>query len=149
MKTLFLDFDGVLHPYAATRDRLFCQVPTFERVIRQFPDVQIVISSDWKYIENLEAHRRRFSPDVAERIVGTTPQFRELPQLRIDIRKRQRKIECAYWLHTHGGQSQPWLAVDDNLSLFGGECPRLLVVDPTTGLDDVHAEQLAERLRQL
>jgi hypothetical protein len=149
MKTLFLDFDGVLHPYETTRSQLFCHVPTFERVIRQFPDVQIVISSDWKYIESLDALRRRFSADVAQRIVGTTPKVCELPEMRVDIRNRQRKVECLYWLHTHGGQKQPWLAVDDCPSLFNGDCPRLLFVNPNTGLDDAHAEQLAERLRQL
>lgn len=46
---LFLDFDGVLHPqyedqvvpaYVA-----FCHLSRFERVMRDFPAVQVVISS--------------------------------------------------------------------------------------------------------
>jgi hypothetical protein len=46
---LFLDFDGVLHPeydgQAAPADVVFCHLPRFEAVMRDHPEVEIVISS--------------------------------------------------------------------------------------------------------
>ena len=74
-KTLFLDFDGVLHRYTAPSNRLFVRIVHFERVMRQFPEWQIVISSSWREYVRLEVMRRRFSADIAERIVGVTPEF--------------------------------------------------------------------------
>ena len=54
---LFLDFDGVLHPLhdnvptpenhdnvPTPADQLFCYLPRFEAVMRDFPMVKIVIS---------------------------------------------------------------------------------------------------------
>lgn len=34
MKTLFLDFDGVLHPEHCRESRHFCCLPVFEQVLR-------------------------------------------------------------------------------------------------------------------
>ncbi len=44
---LFLDFDGVLHPeydgQATPADIVFCHLPRFEGVMRDYPKVEIVI----------------------------------------------------------------------------------------------------------
>ncbi|WP_205895069.1 HAD domain-containing protein [Metapseudomonas otitidis] len=49
---LFLDFDGVLHPeydgQATPADVVFCHLPRFEAVMRDHPEVEIVISSTWR-----------------------------------------------------------------------------------------------------
>lgn len=51
---LFLDFDGVLHPFFPRADRsdeenqLFAYLPRLEGVLRDFPEWQIVISSSWR-----------------------------------------------------------------------------------------------------
>lgn len=49
---LFLDFDGVLHPeydgQATPADVVFCHLPRFEAVMRDHPEVEIVISSMWR-----------------------------------------------------------------------------------------------------
>lgn len=39
----FLDFDGVMHPFNQTD--LFCREEHLARVLRDFPDVDVVISS--------------------------------------------------------------------------------------------------------
>ena len=74
---LFLDFDGVLHPeydrQAAPADVAFCHLPRFEAVMRDHPEVEIVISSTWREQFPLDDLRARFSPDIAARIVGATP----------------------------------------------------------------------------
>ena len=49
---LFLDFDGVLHPEG--EDHIFkggvdfCFLPRLEALLREFPQVKIVISSSWR-----------------------------------------------------------------------------------------------------
>jgi len=74
--TLFLDFDGVLHPEPCfDRSRLFCQLPVLEAVLRDFPEVDIVISSSWRELLHLDDLKSLFSGDIAWRIVGVTPRF--------------------------------------------------------------------------
>lgn len=70
--TLFLDFDGVLHPAFCPAEEHFCRRPLFEDVMRRHPAVRIVISSSWRHHYPVGQLRARFSPDIAERIVGTT-----------------------------------------------------------------------------
>lgn len=51
---LFLDFDGVLHPFFPRRDRsdeenqLFGYLPRLEVVLREFPGWKVVITSSWR-----------------------------------------------------------------------------------------------------
>ncbi len=75
MKTLFLDFDGVLHPASPfNRDAgALCHLERFESVMRDFPDWKIVISSSWREEFSLEEIQSFFSKDIAARIVGGTP----------------------------------------------------------------------------
>ena len=75
---LFLDFDGVLHPEYSDRavpdEIAFCHLPRFEAVLRDFPNVEIVISSTWRYHLPLDALRERFSADkdCALHVLGET-----------------------------------------------------------------------------
>ncbi len=76
---LFLDFDGVLHPEPCYSDSdLFCHRPLFESVMREFPDIEIVISSTWRQNRSLAQLKALFSDDIAACIVGVTPDWREL-----------------------------------------------------------------------
>jgi hypothetical protein len=49
---LFLDFDGVLHPEGEAHihdgGADFCFLPRLEALLREFPEVKIVISSAWR-----------------------------------------------------------------------------------------------------
>lgn len=147
MKTLFLDFDGVLHPYTAPSACLFVRVIHFERVMRQFPDWQIVISSSWRDHQTLDEMCRRFSADIAERIVGVTPAFHRLDGVPTSLKHHPREAECLAWLTANGCSSEPWLALDDWPFLFRPDCPNLFQVDTTTGLNRYHARALVLRLR--
>lgn len=147
-KTLFLDFDGVLHPFPATAAERFMHVPRFEHVMGQFPDWQIVISSYWRRYESLQGHRDHFSAALAQRIVGVTPFCFDLQDISQEMRPFLGEVECLAWLDANGGREQTWLAVDDWPTLFSPGCPHLFLVDGITGLDDRQAELLAQRLRQ-
>src|SRR4051794_39007445 len=45
---LFLDFDGVLHPTYSIKAELFCYLPRLESVLRDYPMVKAVVTSDWR-----------------------------------------------------------------------------------------------------
>jgi HAD domain in Swiss Army Knife RNA repair proteins len=71
---VFLDFDGVLHPFNDRRtERAFCYLPRFEAVLRDFPQAKVVITSTQREDKSVPELRALFSPDVAGSIVGATP----------------------------------------------------------------------------
>lgn len=105
---LFLDFDGVLHSELAAEADLFGLLPRFESILRDFPDVQIVISSSWRENASLDDLRARFSPDIARRIIGTTP---VIPRVKQMVAHREQEI--LNWLESAGKRREPWLALDD------------------------------------
>ena len=45
---LFLDFDGVLHLEPAFAKDMLSQLPLVEEILRDFAQVEIVISSAWR-----------------------------------------------------------------------------------------------------
>lgn len=49
---LFLDFDGVMHP--VNQVDLFCREEHLARVLRDFPGIDIVISSSWRETHTLK-----------------------------------------------------------------------------------------------
>lgn len=112
---LFLDFDGVLHPLCPTPDRSeaenrhFSYLPRLEDVLRDHPDVRIVVASDWRKLHTLEELQAFFAPDIAERVIGVTPLD---PSSEYVPGRRQRRVE--EYLEQHGRQGEPWVAIDDD-----------------------------------
>lgn len=113
--TLFLDFDGVLHPdgfrYPVRDFRYFHLLPRLEGLLRQHPHVRIVISSLWRLRMDLPQLREIFSPDIRDRVIDTTPlplRFDDAIYI-LDFRER----EIVRWLEANGGIDQPWVALDD------------------------------------
>jgi len=74
---LFLDFDGVLHPegedHILNGGADFCFLPRLEALLREFPHVNIVISSSWREQLLYETLLKPFSSDIRDRILGATP----------------------------------------------------------------------------
>jgi hypothetical protein len=70
--TLFLDFDGVLHPQGGTTDRLFEHSNLLQICLQQIEHIEVVISSSWAEVHPLE-HLRDFfeqQPHLHSLIVG-------------------------------------------------------------------------------
>lgn len=90
---LFLDFDGVLHPFGCTAEALFCRLPLIHRVLEQNAGLRVVVHSSWREVhspaelKDLLFHTR---PDLASRFKGTTD-----PK----VAGRWESIEA--WLKTH------------------------------------------------
>ena len=151
---LFLDFDGVLHPDGCRPERQFAALPLVEDVVREFPGVEIVISSAWRldYAKTQEAVlalRAHFSRDIQHRIVGVTGDasnvsFKDMP-FGLDTYVRQ--AECMGWLQMHRPAFTPWLALDDGADLFQPLCPNLMLLDGQKGFLPAHEEVLRAHLR--
>lgn len=146
---LFLDFDGVLHPYESVysglfpqflvrKDSLFCHLPRFENVVREHPDIEIVISSDWRFKETLEELKAHFSADIAARIFDTTTLDK-----RVNYRGDARCLEIYKWLRDNQRTHETWLAVDD---MPGTDDARFVVCSSFAGFDAEAAERLEQAI---
>ncbi|QFY42325.1 hypothetical protein F6R98_06535 [Candidatus Methylospira mobilis] len=145
---LFLDFDGVLHPeydgQPTPADRQFCHLERFEAVMRDFPHVEIVISSMWRYEFTLDQLRAQFSPDIAARIIDMTPQTERIDGKYLPAR---REGEILDWITAAGREDAPWVALDDADWQFQKHRDRLVTCTWYIGLDDTTAETLRTALR--
>lgn len=139
-KLIFLDFDGVLRRVTSSPS---CFDPDclkhFESAVRQCPATKIVISSTWRLAMSLTELRSRFSPDVAARIVGTTPES-------LEEETYERHAEIQLFLEENKLTALPWVAVDDDPAHFPKGCP-VLFTDPGKGFDAECAAQLVQMLR--
>ncbi|MDR6382142.1 HAD domain-containing protein [Paraburkholderia caribensis] len=137
---VFLDFDGVLHPFADRHSRAFCDLPRLEAVIRDAPRAGIVITSTQREDQTLLQLRTPFSPDVAERVIDVTP---VLPMHSAADLAGSRHREILAYLEARPG-SGPWLAVDDDAALYPAGLPNLLLCED--GFRAREAAQLASWL---
>jgi hypothetical protein len=130
MVIIFLDFDGVLHPYASwpfteeARRSHFQHLPRFETVLRDFPNVRVVIASDWRRHNSIDELRRNFSGDVQSRIIGVTALDRES----IDA-VGHRHLLAERYLADNGLPETAWIAVDDTEENYFPSSPLVLCVD--------------------
>jgi hypothetical protein len=158
---VFLDFDGVLHPEFDTDDperlkqnsALFCRLPLIEAVLREFPQVEIVISSAWRMyfmdIEDALKHlRAHFSFDIAQRVVGVTPQYKYLnPGDAPDgLSRFTRPWECEVWVRWHRQPGTRWMAMDDRADLFRPFCENLMTFHWLEAFKQEHQDLLRQYL---
>lgn len=115
---LFLDFDGVLHHFFPLPDSTdegnqhFAFVSNFEHAVRACSrDVEIVISSTWRKNHELDEIKQKFSPDIAQKIVGVTP------VMNLGNERGSRQTEVEAWLRDHRPHSQ-WVGIDDMPDLY-------------------------------
>ena len=143
---LFLDFDGVLHSaYAFRQEQMFSQIPIFERFFRQPENahIQFVISSTWRSGRDLAALRRPFSPDIAQRIIGKTPEHVATSP----IATREQEILC--YLDDNLIPNEPWLALDDARSYFNHHSQRVYFCTAGTGLTERDLPELSQLIHRV
>jgi hypothetical protein len=115
---LFLDFDGVLHPTYSIKSEFFCYLPRLESVLRDFPALNVVISSDWRRNNSLQDLREFFSEDLQPRIVGMTPVIRPyVPGVRL--------LEAKAWMLSECYEG-PWVALDDDTYCWSLDVPSFI-----------------------
>lgn len=143
---LFLDFDGVLHPEPCYDDgQLFSCLPRLESVLRDFPAVEIVISSTWREKYCLAELKIFFSADIAARIIGVTPVWQEIPEI-VDALGYQRHAEIEGWLRQSEESWRSWLAIDDKSYLFRPFLKNLIKTNSLIGIDADAENRLRKHL---
>lgn len=107
---IFLDFDGVAHPWGETED--FRCLPLIETVVRAHEEARIVISADWRMLFSMSELLQHFAEDIRPRIVGTTPHL--VPRRGTDLHGL-REREALSWLSQHEADvgKVAWCAIDD------------------------------------
>ncbi|PWF55503.1 HAD domain-containing protein [Massilia glaciei] len=147
---LFLDFDGVLHPEherePTPADRVFCHLPRLETILRDFPRVEVVISSMWRHDYTLTELRTRFSPDIAARIIGATPLADYVEGKYVPAR---RENEILDWLALNLRDGDAWIALDDAVWQFLRHRDRLVACTSYIGFDDDAEARLRAALAQV
>ena len=135
-KTLFLDFDGVLHPNLAKPEELLKQLPPMSEVLEGC-DVRIVISSSWRFHHTLDEILAQLPADICDRVMGTTG-----PAV---IGKFSRWKEILAYVQCY--KLKDWRALDDSAFEFPADCRELILCDGSTGMGHLELELLTKWLR--
>lgn len=109
---LFLDFDGVLHPFAHRHTGPhFTALSRLESILREFPSVHIVIASTWRENHSLAELANLFSKDIQHQVIGVLP---SLPCESASEIVGHRQREAMVWLSHHFSMQEMWIALDDD-----------------------------------
>lgn len=139
---LFLDIDGVLHPDPPQPDQRLRSLPRLVGVLRNFPRLEVVISSLWREHFSLDDLRELFPADLRARVIGVTPIAERIE----GWLPARREGEILDWLEASGRAAEPWLALDDSSWQFTQHRDRLIECVFYDGLDDRVEALLRERL---
>ncbi len=140
---LFLDIDGVLHPDPPQPDQRLRSLPRLAEILRDHPQVEVVISSLWREHLSLDQLRDLFPADLRERIIDVTPIAE-----RIDgWLPARREGEILDWLEASGRDDEPWLAIDDQAWQFTQHRDRLVECFFCDGINDQVEALLRQRLK--
>jgi hypothetical protein len=122
MKTIFLDFDGVLHSMSDYLTHPFNRLPLLENLIGA-ASFDIVVSSSWRFHQDIEVIKGHLGK-VSSRVIGVTGDAVRGPHA------RYQEI-CAY---ANQCLISDWRALDDAHWEFPPGTPELIACDPRTGL---------------
>jgi hypothetical protein len=158
---LFLDFDGVLHPdevyitasgpQLRVEGKLFMWATVLEAELEPYPDLKIVLSTSWVRKLGFSRAKKRLSPAIQNRIVGST------------WHSSMAKVwaDQIWWDETsrHGqilrfvarARITQWLALDDDAEMWPvTDLHRLVLMDGKQGLSNEQAvAELRSRLAAL
>ena len=133
---LFLDFDGVLSPGISGtliyRDKL-------EKFLFQHTSIQVVLSTSWRIDYPFADLVAVFAEAIQPRIIGKTPDLEHTGQRAI------REIEIKTWLKENNPRAK-WVALDDDASLFSGNCPQLVLCETIRGLREKQCREIEQKL---
>ena len=121
---LFLDFDGVCHPWRRSVAQEFCYLPRIEAVLRDFPLARVVISSDWRLMTPWHLLVSPFASDIRPRVIGTAPDI-GLPE---DL-TGHRHTEAIAFLAERNLTGIDWVALDDVAHNWRVDEPRLILCE--------------------
>ena len=124
LQLLFTDFDGVLHPCNAGS---FVYLDRYQDFLRKHPSIRPVLDTTWRLDHPWEYLMAMFAPDLRERFLGATPALSE-------TLSAVREQEIHAFRRAHRLEHLPWVALDDDASLFRPGCPNLVLCETVRGL---------------
>ena len=117
---LYLDFDGVLHPYPEDtleipEDGLFQFVPLLESLLTPYPQVKIVLSTSWAKNKAGPGALFYLPPGLQQRVVGATWD-QEAGAYRVPEADRGRPLSRYKQIAADVAWRKPsaWFALDDD-----------------------------------
>lgn len=121
-RLLFLDFDGVLHPFNGEHEPegWFRWLPILERALQSWSDVRIIVHSSWRY-EYTDTELQGLLRQLGSRFVGTAPRG-----------AREQAIETV--LQANKGHVTAHLVLDDDPREFTRGRLNLLLCNGLEGL---------------
>ncbi len=137
-RTIYLDFDGVLHPSICPPDEFFSCLPVLAPL--QSFDFDIVISSSWRF-HYTQAELASWLGALGTKVIGQTGPARE------GAHARWREI-CGHAEH-HG--ISRWIAVDDSAFEFPrseASAGRLILCNAKTGITEPETGLIMAFLRR-
>jgi hypothetical protein len=134
MRTIFLDFDGVLHPLSDTRwfelrlplavtigrGRLFRWTWPLAELLEDHPDVEIIVQSSWRNFMRDPELKALLGPSE-RRYAGATPRVERWESIQQVIAEKQLQKYCI---------------LDDRASEFPHALPDLILCDSEEGVYD-------------
>ena len=136
-KTLFLDFDGVLHPTLAQPSVLFIHGSRLAEALRPYT-VDIVISSSWRFHFSKEEYLAKLPAELAGQVVGATGEAH--------IGKFARWHEIQRYIKKH--RIKEWRAIDDSSFEFPSGRRELIACDGSIGVASAQLDLISGWLRQ-
>lgn len=152
MKILFLDFDGVLHPYNVrfndelklaleSEDKslfLFCWAPLLENILTELDPrctIKIVLSTSWAERYGWEDAAKHLTPVLESRVVAKTNGY-----------NRPRGLQILKCVQDNNISNKHWLALDDDDYLWPKHLlNRLIKTDENLGLFEKKTQQLLRK----
>ena len=146
---LFLDFDGVVHPWPCEDSDLFSRLPLLWQLLRRHPEIEVVFSTAWREQLSLAVMTKYVTQDggedLAARFIGATPH-----DIDHDTDVESRLIECEAWLAENKRERECWIALEDIPVLFGHKpAANIYLVNPDHGLRDHDVEAISAMIRRL
>jgi len=133
-KTLFVDIDGVLHPNFSPPHQALSLAPKLADTLAE-SNVQIIISSSWRFERSIAEIQALLPKGLAERVVGTTG-------LQPYEGEFARWSEICESVQQHG--IIDWRVLDDSKFEFPATgCPELILVDGRRGLAEPQCAEIA------
>ena len=134
VKTLFLDFDGVLHVIHANFEERFSKVYLLEELANDF-SFEVVISSTWRLFYDLPTLQKNLK-SLGERVVGVTGDTISGPYARY--------LEIVAYAEENN--ILEWRALDDALQEFPVAENRLIECHSDVGVGKKQIELLKQWL---
>ena len=145
---IFLDFDGVLHPFPTRgADNLFSSLPVLWKLLDTLPEASVVITSSWREQNDLRTLTDLITANGGEhyrdRIIGVTP-VAVSPDV---ILQGERQDEIEAWISANTFGSVRYVILDDIPDFFHPGCTQLYLANYETGLVDDDVPKIVEMIR--